>query len=215
MHSERGTASVEQASLAALIALLLLAAIAALAAGGEIDPRHSLGGTIARRLACAPRLPDACHHHPLVPAYGWPLARLARALAPAPTAVAGPSGLPLAPVDFRRCRSEGCAVAAGPHTTASGRRTTAFTQVDDRRRSLGWVELTFWLYRPGLGWEGITRRAGKAQIEAASHVRVLERNDPALVPLETLPGRDHYEFPAGERPPWQWRIRGRYPGWSS
>ena len=39
-------------------------------------------------------------------------------------------------------------------------------------------------------------------------------DDPALVPLETLPGRDHYEFPAGERPPWQWRVRGLYPGWS-
>ena len=36
-----------------------------------------------------------------------------------------------------------------------------------------------------------------------------------LVPLETLPGRDQYDFPAGEEPPWQWRIRSRYPGWSS
>ena len=36
-----------------------------------------------------------------------------------------------------------------------------------------------------------------------------------LVPLETLPGRDHYEFPADERPPWQWNVRGVYPGWSS
>jgi len=122
--SERGTASVEQAGLAALIALLLLAAISALAAGGEIDPRNALGGTIARRLACAPRLAGPCRHHPLVPAYGWPLARLARALAPPPAALPGPSGLPLVPVDFRRCRHESCAVAAGPHLTASGRRTT-------------------------------------------------------------------------------------------
>ena len=36
-----------------------------------------------------------------------------------------------------------------------------------------------------------------------------------LVPLETLPGRDQYEFPADERPPWQWKIQSRYPGWSS
>jgi hypothetical protein len=215
MRSDRGTASVEQAGLAALIALLLLAAIAALAAGGEIDPRNALGGTIARRLVCAPRLPDACRHHPLVPAYGWPLARLTRALAPAPTALPGPFGLPLVPVDFRRCRRESCAVAAGPHVTASGRRTTAFTEVDDRRRSLGWVELTYWLYRPGLGWERVVRRAGQAQVEAASHVRVLLEDDPALVPLETLPGRDHYDFPAGEQPPWRWKVKGRYPGWSS
>jgi hypothetical protein len=215
MRGERGTASVEQAGLAALIALLLLAAIAALAAGGEIDPHRGLGGTIARRLACAPRLPGPCRHHPLVPAYGWPLARLARALAPAPAARPGPSGLPLTAVDFRRCRRESCAVAAGPHVTASNRRVTVFTQLDDRRRDRGWVELTYWLYRPGLGWERIVRRAGRTQIEAASHVRVLLEDDPNLIPLETLPGRDHYDFPPGEEPPWRWRVESLYPGWSS
>lgn len=203
----------------ALIAVLLIAALAALAAGDEIDPQHSLGGTIARRIACGPRQPGACHHHPLVNAYGWPLARLARALAPIPVAVAGPAGLPLVPVDFRRCRQPSCAVPrpgpAGLRLTASGRRTTAFTTVDDKRRSLGWVELTYWLYRPGLGWERIARRASQAQVEAANDVRVLVKDDPALVPLETLPGRDHYNFPPGEQPPWQWRVRGRYPGWSS
>ena len=216
---QRGSASVEQAGLAALIALLALAAIAAVAAGGEIDAGRTLAGTISKRIACAPRLPDACRHHPLVPAYGWPLARLARALAPPPAARPGPAGLPLVPVDFRRCRRQSCAVprsgAAGIHLTASGRRTTAFTQVVDRRRSQGWVELTYWLYRPGLGWERIVRRAGRAQVEAASGVRVLLKDDPALVPLETLPGRDHYDFPATERPPWQWNVHGLYPGWSS
>jgi hypothetical protein len=212
---ERGSASVEQAGLVALITLLLLAGIAAIAAGGEVDAGRGLAGAIARRIACAPRLPDACRHHPLVPAYGWPLARLTRALAPAPVAEPGPSGLPLVPVDFRRCRRESCAIAAGPHLTASRRRTTAFTQVLDRRRTVGWVELTYWLYRPGLGWERVVRRAGQAQVDAASNVRVLLGDDPNLVPLETLPGRNHYEFPASERPPWQWQVHGRYPGWSS
>jgi Flp pilus assembly pilin Flp len=214
-NSQRGSASVEQAGLVALVALLLIAAVAAVVAGGEVKAGRGLGGAIGRRLACGPHLPDACSHHPLAPAYGWPLARLARALAPAVEAKPGPGGLPLVPVDFRRCRSESCAVAAGPHLTASGRRTTAFTQVDDRRRSLGWVELTYWLYRPGLGWESVVRRAGQAQIDAAAHVGVLLRDDPALVPLETLPGRNHYDFPAGERPPWQWHVSARYPGWSS
>ncbi len=213
--AESGAASVEQAGLVTLIALLALAAIAAVAAGGEVDAGRDLGGTISRRLACAPRLPDNCRHHPLVPAYGWPLARLARALAPSPLAEPGPSGLPLVPVDFRYCRRESCAVAAGPHLTASRRRTTAFTELRDRRRTLGWVELTYWLYRPGLGWTRIVRRAGRADIEAAHDVPVLLGDDPALVPLETLPGRNHYGFPASERPPWQWRIHGAYPGWSS
>jgi Flp pilus assembly pilin Flp len=214
-RDERGTASVEQAGLTALIALLLLATISALASDGEIDPQHALGGAIARRLACAPRLPDACRHHPLVPAYGWPLARLARALAPFPAALPGPEGLSLAPVDFRRCRRPSCAMAAGSHVTASGRRITAFTQIEDRRGTSGWVELIYWLYRPSLGWERVVRHAGQAQIEAASHVPVLLKDDPALVPLETLPGRDHYEFPPGEEPPWRWHVQSRYPGWSS
>ncbi|HWB69721.1 MAG TPA: hypothetical protein VG518_07065 [Solirubrobacterales bacterium] len=213
--SERGSASVEQVGLATLIALVLIAAVSAVAAGGDIEAGRGLAGSIARRLTCAPHLPDACHHHPLVPAYGWPLARLARALAPVPTALSGPDGVALVPVDFRRCRRPSCAVAAGPHLTASGRRTTAFTEVDDRRGSEGWVELTYWLYRPSLGWEKVMRRAGRADVDAAGGVRVLLKDDPMLVPLETLPGRNHYEFPAGERPPWQWRVRGLYPGWSS
>jgi hypothetical protein len=212
---ERGSASVEQAGLAALVALLLLAAIAAVAAGGEVDAGRVLAGTIGKRLACGPRLPDACAHHPLVPAYGWPLARVTRALAPAPVALPGPAGMPLVPVDFRRCRRPSCAVAAGPHLTASHRRTTAFTEVVDRRTALGWVELVYWLYRPSLGWERQVRRADQPQIDAAADVEVLLGDDPALVPLETLPGRNHYEFPAGERPPWQWHVAGRYPGWSS
>lgn len=215
--NERGAATVEQAGLAALIALLLLVAISAVAADGEIGAGRDLAGTISRRIACAPRAPGPCRRHPLVPAYGWPLARLLRALAPAPLARRGPSGLPLFPVDFRRCRRESCAVPrpGTDATTASGRRTTAFTTVADRRRTLGWVELTYWLYRPGLGWERVVRRADRAQIEAASHVPVLVEDVPALVPLETLPGRDHYEFPPGEEPPWRWRVESRYPGWSS
>jgi hypothetical protein len=214
-RSERGSASVEQAALAALLALLLVAGISAVAADGEVDAGRRLAGAIAGKLECAPRLPDSCRHHPLAPAYGWPLARLTRALAPAPVALPGPSGLPLMPVDFRRCRRESCAVAAGPHLTASGRRTTAFTELVDRRRSSGLVEVLYWLYRPTLGWQRYARRATQADVEAAAGIELLLRDDPALVPLETLPGRNHYDFPASEQPPWQWHVPGRYPGWSS
>jgi hypothetical protein len=201
--------------LVALVATVLVAVVAAVVAAGEIKSGRDLAGTIGRRIACGPRLPDACRHHPLVPAYGWPLARLARALAPLPLARPGPSGLPLVPVDFRRCRRESCAVAAGPHLTASGRRTTAFTEIADHRDSLGWVEVSYWLYRPTLGWERLVRRATDADIDAASGTEVRIGDDPALVPLETLPGRNHYDFPVSERPPWQWHVGPRYPGWSS
>jgi len=212
---ERGSASVEQIGLAALLGLLLLGAVAAVAGGGKIDAGRELAAALGRRLTCAPRLPDACRHHPLVPAYGWPLARLVRALAPAPIARPDPAGLPLVPVDFRRCRRQSCAVTADPHLTASGRRTTAFTEVIDRRGTLGWVEVAYWLYRPALGWERVARRASQADVEAAGDVRVLLRDDPNLVPLETLPGRNHYEFPPNERPPWQWLVKPVYRGWSS
>ncbi|MET0558552.1 MAG: hypothetical protein ABW065_07755 [Solirubrobacterales bacterium] len=214
-NTQAGSASVEQVAISALIGLLLVAGIAAVAAEGEVEAGRGLAGTIARRLSCAPRLPDNCRHHPLVPAYGWPLARLARALAPTPTARSSHSGLPLMPVDFRRCRSESCAVAAGPHLTASRRRTTAFTEILDRRRSQGWVEVVYWLYRPTLGWERLSRRATATDVAAAAGTPVLASDDPALVPLETLPGRNHYDFPPGEYAPWQWRIDARYPGWSS
>ncbi len=218
-RNQAGAAAVEQAGLVVLVALLLLVGIAAIAAESEVDEGRGLAGALARRIACGPRLPDACRHHPLVPAYGWPLARLTRALAPAPTARPGPDGLGLVPVDFRRCRRESCAVPRpGPEglkLTVSGRRTTAFTSILDRRRSAGWVEITYWLYRPTLGWERVVRRASGADVASASAVRVLESDSPALVPLETLPGRDHYDFPSDEEPPWRWRLESRHPGWSS
>ena len=201
--------------MAALIALLVIAAISALVAAPPDRGGRDLAAAIGRRIACAPRLPDACRHHPLVRAYGWPLARLARALAPAPSARSGPGGSPLVPVDFRYCRRASCAVprpGAPAHLTTSGRRVTVFTSIDDRRRTGGYVELTYWLYRPSLGWERIAHRATQADVAAASGTDVLLKEDPNLVPLETIPGRDQYEFPAGERPPWRWQLQSVYPG---
>jgi hypothetical protein len=210
----RGQATIESAGLTALLAFLLVGVIAVIAGGGEVSAGRELAGAIGKRLVCAPRLPDDCHHQPLVPAYGWPLARLARTLAPPPAALPGPDGLPLVPVDFRRCRRESCAVAAGPHLTASNRRTTAFTQLLDHRRSTGTVELIYWEYRPTLGWRSVHHTATAADVRAAAATELLASQDPALVPLETLPGRNHYDVPAGEAPPWQWQVQPRYPGWS-
>jgi hypothetical protein len=212
--SGRGQATIESAGLTALLAFVLVGVIAVVASGGEVTAGRDLAGTIGRRIACAPHLPDACHHHPLVPAYGRPLARLARALAPPPEALPGPDGLPLVPVDFRRCRRPSCAVATGPHLTAANRRTTDFTELLDHRRADGTVELTYWEYRPSLGWRAVRRTATTADVDAASATEVLATQDPALVPLETLPGRNHYAFPPGEAAPWQWHVGGLYPGWS-
>jgi hypothetical protein len=210
-----GQATIESAGLAALIALILVAVIAAIAGGGaKLEAGRELAGAIGRRIVCAPHLPDACRHDPLVPAYGWPLARLARALAPPPEALPGPDGLPLAPVDFRRCRRESCAVAAGPHLTASNRRTTAFTQLLDHRAADGTVELLYWEFRPSIGWRAVRRTATATDVEAAAGTALLTSQDPVLVPLETLPGRNHYDFSAAEAPPWQWHVEARYPGWS-
>jgi hypothetical protein len=84
-----------------------------------------------------------------------------------------------------------------------------FTSVEDRRRAGGGVRVTYWLYRPAVGWRRIERTAGAAKIAAAADLRLSLEDDPVLVPLETLPGRDHYRFPPGEEPSWRWALASR------
>jgi hypothetical protein len=62
---------------------------------------------------------------------------------------------------------------------------------------------------PNAGWQRIVRIAGAAEIAAAARLRLSLEDDPALVPFETMPGRDHYLFPAGEEPFWRWSIASR------
>ena len=144
---------------------------------------------------------------PLTEAYGRPLAGAVRALAPAPEAVSG-----LLPVDFRHCRSASCA-APGPRPglTASNRRVTAFTAVEDRRGSSGQVTITYWLYRPTLGWERELAHVDAADIARLAPTELLDTAVPALVPLETLDGRNHYDFTPGEEPPWRWQVESVFP----
>lgn len=205
----RGAATVEHAALAALVALIAIAGIAALRAAPPDGASRELGGTIARRIACVPRHPVPCGRNPLAIAYDFPLGKLVRSLAPSPIAVAGPEGL-LVPVDFRRCRRASCAApGARDGLTASRGRATAFTSVEDLRRSGGAVRVSYWLYRPGLGWELVQREAGLEAIAAAQSLRLNLDDVPALVPLETLAGRNHARFTRSERPPWRWRVPSR------
>lgn len=202
----------ESAGLAALLALLLLAAIAAIAAGEPLDAGRELASTLGRKLRCATQLPGPCWRDPLTLAYGRPLAGLVRALAPEPIALPGADGTPLLPVDFRYCRTQSCAEPGPrPGLTASNRRVTAFVSVVDERRSEGGVMVSYWLYRPTLGWERVVRKAGSEEVAALAATPLLEDAVPALVPLETLAGRNHYRFAAGEEPPWRWRVESVYP----
>src|SRR4051794_16742988 len=205
-RSQAGAATVEHAGLVLLIALLFAAAIAAIAAGEDRSGRE-LGSTLARKLRCAAVGPGPCWQAPLTLAYGRPLAGAVRALAPAPAARSG-----LLPVDFRFCRSASCA-APGPDPghTASNRRVTAFVAIEDRRRSAGLAEIAYWLYRPTLGWERVVRSATSADVARLAATPLLDDAVPVLVPLETLDGRDQYDWPPGEEPPWRWRVESVYP----
>ena len=207
---ERGAATVEHVALAALIAMLVAAGVGALAGAPPSDSARELGSAIARRIACAPRHPVPCGRNPLALAYGFPVGKLVRYLAPPP---GGLEEGGLLPVDFRRCRQASCAEPGSrPGLTASSRRVTAFTSIEDLRRSLGTVRVTYWLYRPTLGWRSLTVSAGPEELAAAAAIRLNLEDDPALVPLETLAGRNHHEFPRSEEPPWRWRVSARYPG---
>ena len=204
-QSQRAAASVEYIALAGMIGILIVTALAALVAAPPNRGERELGEMLARRIACTPRYPVPCGRNPLALAYGFPLGKLVRSLAPAPATTHGEL-----PVDFRYCRQPSCATPGSAlGLTASGRRVTEFTVIEDLRRSGGPVRVTYWLYRPGFGWERIVRTAGAAEIQSASHLLLSLEDIPALVPLETLPGKDHYPFPRGEDPPWRWQLPSR------
>src|SRR4051812_25014873 len=100
-RSDNGAATVEHVGLVILIALLVIGATAALVAAPPTDEARRLGSQLDRRIRCPARLPDPCWRDPLTEAYGRPLGGLLRAVAPQPRPVAGASGAPLLPVDFR------------------------------------------------------------------------------------------------------------------
>ena len=207
LRGARGVASVEHAGLALLIGLLCAATVAAVGTRPPAEEAPDLARAIARKIRCAPRLPGPCWRDPLTLAYGRPLAGLVRALAPAPRALSGPDGAPLLPVDYRLCRSASCAApGARPELTAANRRVSTFVSVRDERRAHGFVAVVYWEYRPTLGWERVERVASAADVAAHAMTPLPEAANPRLIPLETLAGRNHALFAAGEEPPWRWRV---------
>jgi hypothetical protein len=206
VRSERGAATVEHAGLSLLIALLAVAGIAALAARPS-DAGRDLGFTLARKLRCAAAGPGPCWRDPLTEAYGRALAGVVRALAPEPVTRHG-----LLPIDFRYCRQTSCAAPGpSPGLTASNRRVTAFADVDDRRGADGTLTVTYWLYRPTLGWERRPVTIGAADVARLAPTELRDTAVPAVVPLETLDGRNQYDFPPAEEPPWRWQVESVYP----
>jgi hypothetical protein len=210
---ERGSASIESIGLVLLVAAALGAIVAQVASSPPVDAARSFNTLLARRLRCSPAEPGPCWQDPLTTAYGRSLAGAVRALSPQPQPVISPDGLRVAPVDFRYCRHETCAVPSErAGLTTSNRRMTAFVSAEDRRRAGGGVEIDYWLYRPGLGWSRVTRRLTTTDVESYASTPLLDSAVPVLVPLETLPGRDSFQFSAGEEPPWQGLVTSTYPG---
>ena len=209
MDGERGSASVEHAALA-LLAALVAGAVVALVAIGPERQDGSLAAAIAFKQRCAVRYPDPCWQDPLTEAYGRELAGAVRALAPPPAARIGPGGAGLVGVDYRRCRQSSCAIPTSERLTTANRRTTAFTSIRDQRRSGGPVAIDYWIYRPTIGWERISRTLAAGEIAAYAKTPLLDSADPALVPLETLLGRDDARFRAGEEPPWRGQVESRW-----
>ncbi len=209
-RSQAGSATVEHAGLSLLIAGLAVAAIAAIAVRPP-DGARELGTALARKIRCGAVGPGPCWRDPLTEAYGRSLAGVIRALAPTPAARRSASGL-LLPVDFRRCRSAKCAAPGpdSPRLTASSRRTTAFVDLESPPARAGGVEIDYWLYRPTLGWERLSRRVSAEEVQQLAPTPLLESDVPALVSLETLAGANHFQFAPGEEPPWRWHTDRRW-----
>lgn len=195
-----------------MLALLFGGLLIALRSSPPDTQTHELARAIAQKIRCGPRLPGPCWQDPLTEAYGRLRAGAARALAPAPSTVAGPAGEPELPVDFRGCRSSSCAAPGSTAgLTASNRRVTDFVSIVPSREDPGSITITYWHYRPGLRWTRTVVEASAEQVAALSKTPLLETDIPRLVPLETLDGRNSIRFTALEEPPWRWRVRSVYP----
>jgi hypothetical protein len=141
-RSDRAQASAEWIGIVALVAVLLSLAASALG----LVPGTALIHSLSRSLLCGASLSKDClPQGSLERAYGRKTAGLVRDNAP--EMLFGPDRLGL-PVDFRSCRSPGCAEGAdsGEVTTSeAGEPVTLFTRVIERGGST-WIQ--YWGYYP-------------------------------------------------------------------
>lgn len=215
-RGQRGSATVEHVALVLLAAAIAIAAVASARLLAERPGTPALASELLRKQRCAVRYPGPCWQDPLTEAYGRRIAGAVRALAPAPATAIAPDGSALVGVDYRRCRRPSCAIplpgAAGLHLTVANRRTTAFTAIDEHEHTAGaeGLAIDYWIYRPTIGWELIERRPSAGEVDFLASTPLPEDADPALVPLETLLGRDEARFPAAEEPPWRGTIESRW-----
>ncbi len=206
-----GSASVEQIGLILLLGLAITTLALILTVEQGPFSERGLANRLANRIACGPALPGSCRSHPVRDAYGPAAGRALRYFAPVPQPARDRLGRDLLPVDFRYCRTPGCAIPDPGRPefdlTRSNRRTTMFTEV--ARTSAGF-RLTWWLYRPGMPWEAIQRDVSAVDLTAAADTRLSLEDSPRLIPLEALDGRNHTRFGPGERPPWQWSVASNH-----
>lgn len=125
---------------------LVAVAIAVLASVVGVVPGTAMVHSVSRSLLCAASLSKDClTEGSLQRAYGERTAQLVRANAP--EILFGPDLLGL-PVDFRSCRSPGCADAEGTGEvsgSSAGERVTLFTRVLEREGTT-WIQ--YWAYYP-------------------------------------------------------------------
>jgi hypothetical protein len=60
-----------------------------------------------------------------------------------------------------------------------------------------------------LGWAGEVVDVSPERVAELASTPLLEADVPVLVALETLAGANHFDFSAGEEPPWRWQIQRR------
>ncbi|HEX5954487.1 MAG TPA: hypothetical protein VFY37_01000 [Solirubrobacterales bacterium] len=164
ISSDRGQSTVEWVALALLVA----AAIAVMAAVVGVGiPGAALARAIAAKLACAARITDSCTAGAtgLAAAYGDELAALVTEHAPE---LRYEQGMRALPVDYRRCREDGCAEGAETGEiwrSRSGEPAVAFIHAIDCRAGsvtaagpqeadcsgarAGNLYLQYWFYYPG------------------------------------------------------------------